>query len=134
MEINYPFLKTEVLMEYPSYAEKSSSRHLSGGRAKEKVWCGKRKPTRLESRLGSLGKFRLHPLIHTLPEFSLPQDKGDDLDKNFSHRLEIGSDISLFIIKMGLDSSSNPLILHGGRPGDRTRDLWFRRPTLYPLS
>ena len=23
---------------------------------------------------------------------------------------------------------------YGGRPGDRTQDLWFRRPTLYPLS
>jgi hypothetical protein len=61
-------------MEYPSYAEKSSSRHLSGGRSKAKVWCGKRKPNRPESRLGSLGKFRLHPLIHTCLEFTLAQN------------------------------------------------------------
>ena len=25
-------------------------------------------------------------------------------------------------------------MISGGRRGDRTRDLWFRRPTLYPLS
>ena len=60
-------------MEYPSYKEKSSSWHLTGGGTKEKVrWIRKTQPTRKP--IGVTVKVILHPLIYTRSKSTLAQN------------------------------------------------------------